>query len=153
MKTIKKVAVTPIPEINGSVVDTFNVEDKTTNAPSIRAVEEDLIKTITNENGTAIKFHDGTMICHCRKTFTGVAINQTSSAMPYVSTPLSFNNFPVEFIDIPSVNISVEGTVSAIVVNTTASTKTAPYSFSLGRYSSLAERDFTVSYQAKGRWK
>ena len=39
MKTIKKVAVSPIPEINGSVVDTFNVEDKTTNAPSVNAVE------------------------------------------------------------------------------------------------------------------
>ena len=40
MKYIEKVAVSKIPKINGSVVDTFNVEDKTTNAPSIRAVEE-----------------------------------------------------------------------------------------------------------------
>lgn len=39
MKTIKKVAVSPIPEINGSVVDTFNVEDKTTNAPSINLIQ------------------------------------------------------------------------------------------------------------------
>ena len=42
MKYIKKVAVSPIPSINGSVVDTFNVSDKTTNAPSIRAIEEKL---------------------------------------------------------------------------------------------------------------
>ena len=40
MKYIEKVAVSKIPKINGSVVDTFNVEDKTTNAPSIRAVEK-----------------------------------------------------------------------------------------------------------------
>lgn len=39
MKYIKKVAVSPIPEINGSVVDTFNVEDKTTNAPSINLIQ------------------------------------------------------------------------------------------------------------------
>ena len=42
MKLIKRVAVSKIPKINGSVVDSFNVEDKTTNAPSIRAVEEKL---------------------------------------------------------------------------------------------------------------
>jgi hypothetical protein len=40
MKYIKKVAVSPIPPINGSVVDTFNVTDKITNAPSVNAVEQ-----------------------------------------------------------------------------------------------------------------
>lgn len=41
MKKIKKVAVSNIPAINGAVVDSFNAGvDKTTNAPSIRAVEE-----------------------------------------------------------------------------------------------------------------
>lgn len=40
MKYIKrKSAVKPI---TGNIVDTFNVEDKTTNAPSIRAVEDKL---------------------------------------------------------------------------------------------------------------
>ena len=49
MKYIKKVAVSPIPEINGSVVDSFNVEDKTTNAPSINSIENMLINgTIGN---------------------------------------------------------------------------------------------------------
>ena len=50
MKYIKKVSVSPIPEINGSVVDSFNVEDKTTNAPSIRAVIERFNGKILWEN-------------------------------------------------------------------------------------------------------
>ena len=41
---IKRKSAVKLPEINGSVVDTFNVEDKTTNAPSIRAVEDKLVK-------------------------------------------------------------------------------------------------------------
>ena len=41
MKTIKKVSITKLPVISGSIVDSFNAEvDKTTNAPSINAVEQ-----------------------------------------------------------------------------------------------------------------
>ena len=42
MKYIKKMSSAPLEPINGSVVDTFNVENKTTNAPSVRAVEDKL---------------------------------------------------------------------------------------------------------------
>lgn len=42
MKYIKKMSSVELPKINGSVVDTFNVPEKTTNAPSVRAVEEKL---------------------------------------------------------------------------------------------------------------
>lgn len=41
MKRIKKVAVSPIPKINGSVVNTRNVEDKTTNALSIAQIDRE----------------------------------------------------------------------------------------------------------------
>lgn len=55
MKTIKKVAVTPIEQIDGSIVDTFNVTDKTRNAPSVNAVENELVErnqiiTVTSTN-------------------------------------------------------------------------------------------------------
>lgn len=39
MKYIKKMSSAPLEPINGSVVDTFNVEDKTTNAPSVNLAE------------------------------------------------------------------------------------------------------------------
>lgn len=43
MISIKKVAVTPIPENAGTVIDSFDTtDDKRTNAPSIAAVEEKL---------------------------------------------------------------------------------------------------------------
>lgn len=41
MLNIKKVAVTPLPENEGKIIDSFNTTDnKHTNAPSINAVEE-----------------------------------------------------------------------------------------------------------------
>ena len=112
-----------------------------------------MIEVTTNFNGTAIKFPDGTMICKQRKLFGDVGIGLESNAIPYVCTPLSFDDFPVEFIDVPAVNITAEGGVSCIVINTTESTTKKPYSFSLGRYNSLDTRDFYINYIAIGRWK
>ena len=57
---IKKVSVSPIPEINGAVVDTLNVDNKTTNAPSVRVVEE--IKNNTYVPTDAIIAYDGDTI-------------------------------------------------------------------------------------------
>lgn len=53
MKYIKKVSVSPIPATSGAVIDSFNATNKTTNAPSIRAVEERLngIVLYNNNNG------------------------------------------------------------------------------------------------------
>lgn len=50
MKYIKKISTAKIPPISGSVTDTLNVEDKTTNAPSIRLTEEMINNSI--EYGT-----------------------------------------------------------------------------------------------------
>ena len=57
---IKKVSVSPIPKINGAVVDTLNVDNKTTNAPSVRVVEE--IKNNTYVPTDAIIAYDGDTI-------------------------------------------------------------------------------------------
>lgn len=55
MKYIKKVSVSPIPEISGAVIDSFNATDKTTNAPSINAVENYV--TEANNNVLAQTLH------------------------------------------------------------------------------------------------
>jgi len=54
MKYIKKVAVSQIKPADGSVVDSFTANvDKTTNAPSIRAVEE-LLENYTPSGGASV---------------------------------------------------------------------------------------------------
>lgn len=53
MKTIKKVAVTPIQENTGVIIDSFNTSDnKHTNAPSLNAVEQKVGGLIETESET-----------------------------------------------------------------------------------------------------
>lgn len=57
-------------------------------------------ETITNENGTAIKFADGTMICTLNITVTDQAI---SNAYSNVFTGIRDWTYPVPFVEKPSV--------------------------------------------------
>ena len=53
MKLIKKESVVELPEASGSIADTWNIENKVTNAPSMRLVEEALKnapKVLTTED-------------------------------------------------------------------------------------------------------
>lgn len=71
MKYIKKISTAKIPAISGSVTDTLNVEDKTTNAPSIRLTEEMINNSIeygtwtpkltTFDGSSETTYHDPTM--------------------------------------------------------------------------------------------
>ncbi len=55
---------------------------------------------ITNSNGTALKYADGTMICYGKRTFTNISTTQQISYIWYTGT-IYYGNFPVEFSSIP----------------------------------------------------
>lgn len=88
MKTIKKVAVSPIPEINGSVVDSFNVEDKTTNAPSVNAVENYIAEANNNVLAQTLHGISGGKV--------GNANDMTTMGIYRISDSTSNTNFPTE---------------------------------------------------------
>lgn len=52
MKYIKKMSSVPLDPINGSVVDTFNVTDKTRNAPSINLIQGKILWQNPNPNSS-----------------------------------------------------------------------------------------------------
>lgn len=74
MKTIKKVAVTPIQENTGVIIDSFNTsDDKHTNAPSINAVEQKVGGLIETESETIMitvrgRNYDGTINMNASRT-------------------------------------------------------------------------------------
>lgn len=75
MKYIIKKSISELPKINGSVVDTFNVEDKTTNAPSVNAIIN--MNTYTPEEtqiGWWVK-GDGRKVPLYRKLINGTITN------------------------------------------------------------------------------
>ena len=96
MKYIKKVAVSPIPEINGSVVDTFNVEDKTTNAPSVNAVEN-YIKAqntySTEETFTGKYWIDGKKIYRKVVVYTHTEVIGESGKVTNILIPHNIQNW------------------------------------------------------------
>ena len=63
-----------------------------------------VVEKVTNSNGTAIKFSDGTMICTYKASVTDQAISAQ-----YGNTALYFGTrtwiFPVAFIEEPVVNV------------------------------------------------
>lgn len=74
MKTIKKVAVTPMQENTGTIIDSFNTsDDKHTNAPSINAVEQKL-STVQTATVTATK-NDIQFTINFKRNINVVTIN------------------------------------------------------------------------------
>lgn len=83
----------------GKILDTTDVEDKTTNTYSARIIDELTgIETIENENGKAIKYPDGRMECIISKKVTDMAINSQYGAL---YTGIYTLDYPVPFIKIP----------------------------------------------------
>lgn len=107
------------------------------------------IVTITNENGTATKFPDGTMICRGVKTYPELAFTQVGN-MYYRS--LEGVTFPVPFIEnpIPTSQV-VMGNIGNVTIGS-GLTKEKIGSFYVT--SSVAQaRPVTIYWTATGNWK
>lgn len=113
-----------------------------------------LPETITNSNGTAVKFPDGTMICYLNIRVTDQEINTR-----YGNIPLYFGRrtwtFPQEFIND---NVSVTcGTFRWSTGGSWGSTskpnKTNVTLFGYDLYTRPADEPCDISATAIGRWK
>ena len=62
-----------------------------------------IIETITNSNGTAIKFADGTMICRKTVTFNNIDIT-TKKGSFFVTENLALGNWAEKFIGKPDIS-------------------------------------------------
>lgn len=155
MKYIEKKSIVPLPQANGSLSDTRNITDKVTNGYSARVIEEDLIETITNENGTAIKFPDGTMICrntvmkNCNMTIAMSNGGYRSSGF--------ITSYAEEFIEKPDmVAVSSSGAIDngVIIEHTSSNTNNSQFVYIWWSVSSVSDlKDHYMTYEAIGRWK
>ena len=134
MKWIEKKQVVPLDEpYKGYVSDTINVEDTVSNAPSIGLAQrmmgipidgiipfdgdeipegyeevEGIVETITNTNGTAIKYPDGRMECsHFLDLGTELAVTRAYGNIYITDDPYGWT-FPAEFIEAPT-DVQVTG--------------------------------------------
>lgn len=110
--------------------------------------------TITNENGTAILFKDGSMIQYGSKTFTNVACTNPVGQLFYSKGELTtLGSFPRYFSSIDSVNITPiaigDYCWSSIITQLTTSTLPQINCF---KATSSTIANLRISWSAFGRW-
>lgn len=116
-----------------------------------------IVESGSNENGSWVKFSDGTMECRNSVKITSVDIT-TSCASFYRSAEITpFGNFPQTFINIPDVTYSYDGNDSASGLRWLGKSNKVTTS-NVGAFYILSPWSGTtpncnISYIAKGNWK
>ena len=102
---IRKDAITPLPEnATASIINSTNIENKEENTYSAEIIDN-LVKTVTNSNGTAIKFPDGTMICTKMVELTDVAVRMAWGNV-FMSDVIELGYFAETFKETPTITIT-----------------------------------------------
>ena len=121
-------------------------------------VEDDMLTNLgteiesgSNENGSYIKFADGTMICSRRKTIYTPITNTWGSLK--ISTMLDEFVYPIPFIKRPHTTISVESNKSAWIVCSGNGSISKPMPIHLVAAEAVNSDYFDIEYIAIGRWK
>jgi hypothetical protein len=105
-------------------------------------------ETITNANGTAVKFSDGTMICYGSSGAQQTTANAVGSV--FISTA-ELRTYPVPFSSIGAVTATIATSVGGYVW-TSVGSASLNQSWMSG-YSFANNVQFTMRYMAIGRWK
>lgn len=110
----------------------------------------------SNENGSWIKYDDGTMICMNTISVDSMEIT-TAWGSGFRSNTFNFDNFPQPFISKPYyANIVFDGSedgMSGEIMKMTPATTTNVGAYHLFRPMSATISNFYISYFAVGRWK
>lgn len=115
-----------------------------------------LVEKITNTNGMALKYADGTMICFGKKIFSNQVCNTDYWGLTNRSPENLSCTFPATFIEKPTVNLTFYCTVSGAVglYKTSDSTTTTTGTFGIAiAKGSTSNRDIYIDYIAIGKWK
>jgi hypothetical protein len=106
-------------------------------------------ETIVNSNGTAIKYSDGTMICHNRLATIQTANSATGSL--FYSSGLSIT-FPATFISVPSISVGCYDALIGFSWAVISGTPTTTGYISVIMAATTGSNS-KPSYIAVGRWK
>ena len=106
---------------------------------------------VTNENGTAIKFYDGTMICTKKCMFENVTT--TANGAIFISPQQAIGDFALPFIDIPTMTLSKIGNNGGWVFNHTQLTKSSAGYVFFATTTAQSSKTFGCHLIAIGRWK
>ena len=109
----------------------------------------EIIETITNENGTALKFSDGTMICRATITHDVIDCSTQYGSAYYTETQW---NFPVAFIEPPEyVNGVINwGGIGGVTANVIGTEYARFFVYNMLNFTGYNRK---MLYIATGKWK
>lgn len=127
----------------------------------VQVASNPILESGSNDNGSYIKYFDGTLICYSKEKFTDLTIIAWTNTIGIVKS-LNFKNFPIKFKGVPIVNkfpiVTSEfnfwvlppsdgkGTLQLIT-----ETNAGPLNIAFGVTSGNV--DATIGYIAIGKWK
>ena len=115
-----------------------------------------VVKSGSNENGSYIKFADGTLICN--GTIIKNTTIQNAIGSLYRSETISFNNFSIAFTELKDISFNLKTAPSAFVWISFYG-DFPPSLTNVGRVSLISPTsvdysyDYIITYTAIGKWK
>lgn len=132
------------------------LNDMSGNIEKIIGQIENGIEIVENDNGKAIKFSNGIMICSNTQTFSDVKIAAAWGSM-YASSgdPRDFDPYPVPFVEVPECVISIKLVTNDCWLCSLGGLEslTNPIRWQLIRPNSLTVGTVKLNYIAIGKWK
>ena len=132
----------------------FQIEESPTPTPYIPWAGY-IVESGSNDNGSWIKYSDGTMICYGSKDVT-LDCSQAWGNL-FVGRYQNYISFPQEFIDIPLLQIHTRSTTNAsswlISYDSTTVSKSNFYEVDIARATANSSVPITIIFIAIGRWK
>ena len=112
-----------------------------------------IVESGSNDNGSWIKYSDGTMICTKKIKFTNVVINTVWGSVYETAGKLNFGDYAQEFIEIPNVSIDLADGATCFCETFSERTKTSIGGTWLWKPTVEANGTMTFDIIAIGRWK
>jgi len=133
-------------------LNNLTTQDQTSLVSAINEVEarDYIYETGSDNNGSYVKYSDGTMMCFGNITFHVSSWNAWGSI--YYYDAVINHDFPSSFYTAPQVNVNNIGGVGAMVYRV-SSNATKISQISVSRPNDYQNIDLTLSYIAIGRWK
>lgn len=110
-----------------------------------------IIESGSNDNGSWIKYSDGTMICY--KSTGWIDMNITTSWGSLYEGNISVGNFPAEFIETPTISVTPFGSGMLIEQGGTDASKTSWGNITCVRPNSVENVKARFHLIAIGKWK
>ena len=138
---------------NSNAIGNLSSLNTTNKNNLVSAINEIVVESGTNTNGSWLKYANGTMICTKKITFTNVVIDDAWGAVYSSKNTFNFGDYAQEFIEIPNVSITLADGATCFSEAFSGRTKTAIGSTWLWKPAIEANGTMTFDVIAIGKWR